>query len=210
MTRLGVVRTRTILFEASAQRLFEPKDARIRKIVGMLWLRCRAVAKIAQDVARKAGVVSADEAYLAGLLHDVGKPIVAAMLVDAEHSMGLGEFEYNWPQPDIWLSIVNRSHQVVGLALATKWALPAFVHQSIQWAEAYREDTCGVADVVCFSNALAKVSGFEIGVPNDTKNRRLCEEGARRIGIDADALVEAVPHTVGDEERMAFRLDLAA
>jgi len=45
-----------------------------------IWDHSVAVARLARDLASYVGRRDADAYYLAGLLHDIGKPVVAAML----------------------------------------------------------------------------------------------------------------------------------
>ena len=84
VSRLGSKNLRNTLMEISARRLFESHDPKMAATVKALWEHSRAVAQLAQRVAVVSGAADPDTAYLAGLLHDVGKPVVATMLLEAE------------------------------------------------------------------------------------------------------------------------------
>src|SRR6185503_16437383 len=87
VTRFVVQKLRTFLIEASARKVFESRDARIAEASRGVWEHSLAVAIMARDVAAFANCGAPEFGYLGGLLHDVGKPIVAAMLLEAEKSI---------------------------------------------------------------------------------------------------------------------------
>jgi len=86
VTRFGVQKLRTFLIEMSARKIFESRDARIVEAARGVWEHSLAVAMLARDVVAFSNSGAPDFGYLGGLLHDIGKPIVAAMLLEAENS----------------------------------------------------------------------------------------------------------------------------
>src|SRR6185369_1230031 len=82
VTRLGAQRLRNFLVEISAHRLFESHDPRITESCRGVWEHSLAVASLARDVAIVANCGDPDSAYMSGLLHDIGKPIVAGLLLE--------------------------------------------------------------------------------------------------------------------------------
>ncbi|MCA2977018.1 MAG: HDOD domain-containing protein, partial [Myxococcaceae bacterium] len=99
LTRLGVERLKSLLVEISAHQLFESRDARIGALTRGLWEHSLAVAVLSRDTAQRCGVADTEAAYLAGLLHDVGKPVVAFVLLEAEKSV-VGTRTSEWIDPD--------------------------------------------------------------------------------------------------------------
>ncbi len=81
VTKMGTGKLKTFLFEASANQLFESRDERIARSCRALWEHSVAVAMLAKDVVAFANAGDPDDAYLGGLLHDVGKPVVAVAAV---------------------------------------------------------------------------------------------------------------------------------
>lgn len=161
--RLGATNLRLVLFEAMAIPIYDSNDPRIRKACVAIWQHARAVADCARRLAVMTGTGDPGEAYLAGLLHDVGKPIIASLLVKAEHRL-IGHQTDLWLEPETWLDVVQMAHRTAGVALARKWQLPEAVASTAAVCSTYDEIAPrSVANCVRFANALAKEAGLYIG-----------------------------------------------
>src|SRR3990172_11077840 len=77
LARLGTKSLKSLLVEASTQKLFGSRNSQINQQLRSLWEHSVAVGMLARDVLALTGGTDSESAYLAGLLHDVGKPIVA-------------------------------------------------------------------------------------------------------------------------------------
>src|SRR5439155_16649168 len=122
-TRLGADNLRLVLFEVMASHVFISVDPNIRNACQALWQHSRSVATTSRQLALMVDAGDPGEAYLAGLLHDIGKPIIASILVKAENRL-LGTRTDVWLDPATWMEIVQAGHRPVGVALAGKWMLP--------------------------------------------------------------------------------------
>jgi putative nucleotidyltransferase with HDIG domain len=188
LTRLGVDRLRTVLIEVSANRLFESRDPRIAEATRGLWTHSLAVAMLARDVAALCGVSETEAAYLSGLLHDIGKPVVAWVLLEAEKSV-VGTRTNVWIDPDVWIDVINLTHRSVGVSLAQKWGLPDTVASAIQDCAEYNgSDRLSVANSVRFANALAKREGIYVGKVDQADAEALVMIGRSLLGIDDSVL----------------------
>ncbi len=113
--------------------------------VKQLWRHSLASGAFAKEVARMRRV-NVESAYLCGLLHAIGKPVVlrAATKLAEEHRISLEKpVLYTW---------VEGYHIEVGLLIAEKWSLPKQVAAAIQYhgdydhATVFRQEcllTCG-------------------------------------------------------------------
>jgi putative nucleotidyltransferase with HDIG domain len=84
-----------------------------------------ATAMVAREVARirRSNV---EEAFLGGLLHDLGRPVAIQAVVDAGARMKLELTR------DEVLGVVERLHPAVGSSIAGKWLLPQAVARAIR------------------------------------------------------------------------------
>jgi putative nucleotidyltransferase with HDIG domain len=164
VTRLGVQKLRTLLIELSARQLFISRDPRIGKALKDLWDHSVAVALVARDLSAFSGhEKDMETAYVCGLLHDVGKPVVATVLLEAERAVTT-ERGGSWIGSDFWLEVVNLAHRKVGVALAEKWMLPDEAVKAIEECAEYDStNRMTPANFVRFANAVAKREGIYPG-----------------------------------------------
>lgn len=113
-----------------------------------LWFRHAVVAAFfAQEIARTRRL-NVEEAFLAGLVHDVGKPIA---LVAGAAAPAI-------PRP-VTLEVVRRVHPEVGGALAHAWGFSSPIHDAIRGHHEARPQSVGVG-LVQYADRL---SHFALG-----------------------------------------------
>jgi len=185
ISRLGMKPFRTILIELAAREVFASKNQRIRQAFRGIWEHCLAVGMLARDIAGKLpGAADADSAYLAGLFHDVGKPVVGALLLEAERSL-MEELDEPFMSETLWLKVVDNAHRDVGASLASQWTLPASVAKAIAGFEAYDEGGRGsCTNLVRYANALAKRQGLYVGTIDAEEVQAVIVEGRRVLAVD--------------------------
>jgi putative nucleotidyltransferase with HDIG domain len=188
LARLGTKTLKSLLVEASAQKLFVSKNPQINDQLKMLWEHSVAVGMLARDVLALTGAQDSDSAYLAGLLHDIGKPVVATVLLELERQL-TEVYQRGWIDSGEWLNVIAKVHRPVAVVLAEKWALPppiiACVKEAAEYDQANRHS---LANAVCFANALAKKSGIYAGPLDAEDNDALVMIGRSVIGISDDIL----------------------
>jgi putative nucleotidyltransferase with HDIG domain len=185
--RLGAQKLRTLVVELTARSLFQSRDPRISSACNSVWLHSRAVAVLARDFAALTGSPDADEAYLAGLLHDIGKPIIAGMLLEAERA--LSRDRDLWLEPKVWLDAVQGTHRHVGIAVAERWRLSEGIARSIRDSSDYDVvDRKSVANYVCFANAVSKIERMAVGEVELEEVQALVMVGRSLLGVDEDLL----------------------
>jgi putative nucleotidyltransferase with HDIG domain len=185
--RLGVQKLKTLVIELTARSLFQSRDPRISSACNSVWLHSRAVAVLARDFAALTGSNDADECYLAGLLHDIGKPIIAGMLLEAERA--LSRDQNLWLEPKVWLDAVQGTHRHVGIAVAEKWRLADALCRSIRDSSDYDAvNRKSVANYVCFANAVSKVEKMGVGDADLDEVNALVMVGRSLLGVDEELM----------------------
>jgi putative nucleotidyltransferase with HDIG domain len=178
-TRLGADNLRLVLFEVMASHIFISVDSKIRNACHALWQHSRAVAQTARQLTLMVGAGEPGEAYLAGLLHDIGKPIIASLLVKAENRL-LGTRTDVWLDPDTWMGIVQSGHRPVGVALAEKWMLPESVVTTVA--------NCSIVNCVRLANALTKEAGLYVGPIDKSDVEEVTKSGQAVLEMTDDDL----------------------
>ncbi len=125
ITRMGAATISSLVSSLAVQRVFMPsKPGEIR-----LWVHSVYVACATEEVARMATGLKVDpgQAYLAGLLHDIGR------FVMLEHAPeGLREVdESGWQTPDDLLAadldVYRFTHSELGFLACKHWGLPEVI-----------------------------------------------------------------------------------
>ena len=190
VARIGARQLRSMLMDLSAHRLFESRNPAIRKITRQLWEHSVAVAVLSRAIAKRRRDIDPEVAYLAGLLHDVGKPVAASLLLDVERTLDVPP--QNWLASAAWLGVINECHREVGVALARAWELPEEIMLAIARCERYSAEGPGtVTSVVCLANALAKRAGVYAGDTDVNQVETLIIEGKMLFKLD-DAMIDAL------------------
>ncbi|MFO0681454.1 MAG: HDOD domain-containing protein [Sandaracinus sp.] len=129
LARVGERQLRMLLHECAAREVFVSRDPSIARTFQSIWEHCLAVGTLARELADEPAQMR-EELYLAGLLHDVGKPVVGALLLETERSL--------WEKlgtpcmgGSLWLRIVDDCHAEVGSSVARRWSLPENVAAAI-------------------------------------------------------------------------------
>ena len=198
VTRLGGAELRTFLYEIAARQVIESRNPHIAEFCRGLWEHSLAVALLAREIVAYADKKQGETAYLAGLLHDVGKPVLATVLVAAEQRL-LGARTSVWIPPDTWLAFILAKHRAVGMALARKWAMPPAVGRSIdECVEFDAQEPRSLSNAVRLANALAKLAGLYVGRFDWEEVAELSFIGQQLFVLD-DRIVEQMMNRVREQ-----------
>jgi putative nucleotidyltransferase with HDIG domain len=185
VSRLGAQRLKTLILEYASHELFQSTDKRISEANKKVWHHSVAVALLSRDIAALTGNPDGDGAYLGGLLHDIGKPVVAAMLLEAER--GLGKGQPGWIDVGTWTTAVESTHRNVGVALATEWKIPEKITAAIRDCSDYDPgERKGISNIIRFANAIAKREGYVTGPVDAADLDAMILVGRSMIGADDD------------------------
>ena len=99
--------------------------------VRVVWLHSVAAAAWAREIARLRRQ-SVEGAFLCGLLHDVGRPVLLQEVLNLWSSI-------DYPPSAIEITaLVDELHASVGAALVERWSLPKWMSTAIAWHHDYR------------------------------------------------------------------------
>ncbi len=89
-----------------------------------LWTHCVAVACIARDLAKQAKLPIADEAFLAGMIHDIGL-LVSLQVYPEKLQLVCHEAQASSRKfCEIEREVIGVDHEQLGMALCEKWSFP--------------------------------------------------------------------------------------
>jgi len=188
INKLGPRGVKSLLVEATAQKVFVSRDAEIANALRRTWEHSVAVGTLARDVLALSGHSDSDAAYLAGLLHDIGKPVVASILLEAERQT-TELYNRPWIPCADWVEVIDKTHRAVGQALAEKWQLPEAIVKCLQENLDYdNADRASLVNAVVFANALAKKTGVYVGSVDADDTDAIVMIGRSLIGVNDEIL----------------------
>lgn len=186
MVLLGLDVAETLVLTASVLDLV---DAMNQNIEG-LWEHSLGTARAANAIAERLNVSNPEEVALAGLLHDIGK-VVIAQTFPAEHArIREAVSRRNCLQIEAEQDVLGVTHAEVGMWLLKKWSLPPKMTYPIAYHSNFhpRRDYADRTAIVHLADILCRAMG--IGYPGDARIPRLDPE--------AWALLQLSMRDVGD------------
>jgi len=175
VTRLGSDKASQIVERACREGEVGPQGELLPRFMPSLWQHAQGCALGAQWLANRCGYQGiADQAYLAGLLHDIGKQFLLAAL---EEVTSCDEFGVTLSD-QLVLEVIATMHVEQGLRLFEEWSL----------AEVYKE-------VVAYHHDA------ELGTQNILVALvKLANKGCRKAGLGLDRHPDLVLPTTGEAQ----------
>lgn len=158
VTRLGSSKARQVIEEVCREDVDRPQGELLNRYMPSLWQHAQGCALGARWLANRCGYQNiSEQAYLAGLLHDIGKQFLLAALQeitsDSEFAMTLSG--------QLVQEVISTMHAEQGLRLFDEWNLP----------EVYRE-------------VVASHHGEELDTQNILVALvKLANKGCRKVGL---------------------------
>jgi putative nucleotidyltransferase with HDIG domain len=151
-----------------------------------LWRHSVATAVVAQQLAPK-HKVSPQTAFMAGLLHDLGKVAIAINPGSTPQPL---EVKDDQRPVDAERALLGRSHDEVGGALAASWRLPADLVEAIRFHHephlATTQSRKMLATLVGFGSSVARYFGYGSDVGG--LRRSLASETYPLFGLSSEEL----------------------
>jgi HD-like signal output (HDOD) protein len=169
ITLLGTREIRNLALTVFASKLFEPNSSHGRYRRENLWTHSVGVAVASRLVARVCGKSVGDEAYIAGLLHDLGLILLDQTLQRHFHKV-VDSIDEATPTHVVESRILSFDHATLGGFVARRWNFPdpvvdaiTFHHQPWAYTGIHKD----LVEVVAVANYLCSRAGTtSLGVHN--------------------------------------------
>ena len=149
---VGITRVRSVLLAAALEGLHEGKRSNFKGKI--LWEHALAVGCISQHIAQAHRRSDSEEAFMAGLLHDIGRPILDQMLGDQYAEVialvkdGVAASLLSAEQ-----RVFRFDHTDIGFVAVSGWGFPPAIAEAIRF---HHDPTMAEADrPLCATVSLA-------------------------------------------------------
>ena len=154
-----------------------------------LWTHCMGVAVIARDLARNMKLSLADEAFLAGLIHDVGLLVQLQLYPEKLREVCNAARREEVDFCELERRIIGLDHQQLGMGLAELWKFP----RACQLVAGYHHQPQALADqsrhlvgLVHVADTLCCLSGHGFNLTG--WHQQLSENRLAELRIDPTAV----------------------
>ena len=173
VVRLGLHTLRDVIYMAIyASTLFDAPG--LVDVVRETFEHSVIVARFAQRLAPHLGFDD-ETAFLAGLLHDVGKARCCKVLAKLPQAKGKTREEL--------MPLIDSLHEKAGAALARAWNLPDEVAEA---CESHHEPKTAFGTLICAADAVAHA----LDDPPETVDLAVLDEKTQRVGMSAQEALE--------------------
>jgi HD-like signal output (HDOD) protein len=184
--RLGSQEVASIAMLATQQEQYRSDNPRFNAIMQMLWKHAFCCAVGSKWLANRTGYASlAPEAFMAGLLHDIGNLFLLRIM----EQIGSEDGREGGPTPAILSEVLSSMHVEQGYQLMLQWSLPESYSQVVLEHEAEKWDTGNpLLAIVRLADQSCKRLG--IGLRTDPSLMLFASTEAQVLGLKEIALAE--------------------
>ncbi len=185
--RLGFKRIKNLVLGAASSGPLTRRLNGYRLGAGELWNHSVATATIAQWISRFLHYPDPEEAYVAGLLHDMGKLILDQyMNVDYMRILELMR-NYDLALWQVEEKLLGIDHSAVGSLMAQKWNFPPILVEAIRYhhAPSFAKTKPTLGAIINIANAFSKNATYALLDPH---GQRVHPEAMNILGMDEPQL----------------------
>ena len=203
---LGFKTLRSLVLAASTHSLYQKSKA--GDITEKLWAHSLATAIACRLIARRKRHPQAEEAFIAGLMHDIGKLVMIEKIPDEYLDIIKAVERTGAKFVDEEQRRLSFSHTDVALLLLNKWSFPEFLTRAVfrhHDPDNLNRQPAPLAVIVNLANYLAK--NLDIGFKDDRMRDPSLLPTAAALGLDADQISEIQEEMAGqfESERELYR-----
>lgn len=156
------------------------------------WEHCLGCAACARLIATKTGYTLPEEAFVAGLLHDIGKVIFDEHLNDDFNQVLESVKNNSISMTEAEDKILGTTHPIIGEWLAKEWKLPLVLRNAIRYhhsppvsSKTIEETSIICSSIVHISDILCKIGG--IGSDGDVNIPSIDRQVLKRINLEENS-----------------------
>ena len=168
IVRIGFTETKKIIMSMTVMKLFDSKNKNLGFDRIDFWYHSLAVGLISERIARFMGDVNLEEAFLAGLLHDLGIIILDEFLPSVFSKILEANAQNSALFPETMMSLLKVNHNDLIAVLFPAWKIPQNITDAVTLQENVEQfngtiDTAGKKIALCVAIANIVAKSLHIG-----------------------------------------------
>lgn len=199
---LGMTNIKNIVTTCAIQQFFADFSQEVKSHVRFIWLRSLVCANLAEKIAKRVGYEKPEEAFLAGLLHQIG---MLLLLLNCEETY-LPILDRYYSETGNFLSLEQEQLQVdhceLGSALIESWNLDSFIADAIQFQHAPAEELLSAPVLLKVLAVASPLSSKN----NARDNHHNLERAGLILGMTEDIILDCHALAVGKSQQMISAL----
>ena len=158
ITRLGSLQVTNLVFMITQQEQYKSTDKFLHPYLDLLWKHASSCAVGSKWLAERLGYTPlAEEAFLAGLLHDIGNLLLLKVL---EHINSSQNHDLELSKP-VLFEVLDHMHTAQGASLLRRWNLPDIYCEVV--AKHHQEDF-NASDTILAIVRLVDLACHKLGI----------------------------------------------
>ena len=195
---LGMTNIKNIVTTCSIQQFFANFTKNFNRHVRFIWLRGLVCANLSERIAKLIGYEKPGEAFLAGLLHQIG---MLLLLLNREKDY-LPILDRYYSETENFLSLEQAQFQVdhceLGTALIESWKLDSFIADAVQFQHAHVDELFS-SPVLLKILAVASSLSSKNSARDDRNN---LQKAGLLFGITEDIILDCLTLAVDKSKQM--------
>lgn len=202
---LGLQNVKKIIITGAVQNFFSKLAKENGRLTYRLWLRSLVCAHLAEKFARKIDYRKTDEAYLAGMLHQIG---ILILLVNYKENYQkvLEQYESTDDYPALEKENYGIDHCEVGATLVESWQLDSLMSDAILFQHTDPQELASspaLLKIIAVARALSSPPDIEVREED-------IEKAGRLLQLSQDTTLECLAEALDDSRKVLSELGFAA
>ncbi len=206
---LGFRAVQSMAVAASSRSLFVKKGAQFGLKEKLLWEHSMAVAMGCRQIARQVGYENEEAAFVAGLLHDIGKAVLNQVIPKKYGRIVEQVYNEGKSFAEVEQEVLGFDHSHIGALIAQKWNFDWDMVETIAYHHRPEAESSGavLGAVLALANILAKRMG--VGLERAMEDGNAADHwSARTLGLDETACreIQEIMRTALEEEKKLYAI----
>jgi putative nucleotidyltransferase with HDIG domain len=171
---LGFSTIKSVVIASSAKNLYARGSVGLQE--RLLWEHSLITALSGRAFAKALRFPRVEEAFLGGLLHDIGKSVMGIKFPDRYGTLVRSVYNQEGDGLELELDTFGFDHTMVGEALLRAWNLAESLADAVRWhhhPDEAPDNSRNLAAIVALGNHLALARGVGMGRPDSLDDSRL-------------------------------------